>query len=168
MPLPLYQWGAIQFLVYPVNVNEVDHITATDWARKEIAGAAIHREWVGEGDEEIHLRGKLYPHFFAMHRASSQSLSGPSSSAPETRDASGMNTMDLMNNMRRLGQAHMLIRGDGTKFGWFVLERLSRGHSYLGMEGIGQQIAFEATFQRVPVPEDPGLYVTTLFGQGAA
>jgi hypothetical protein len=47
----LYSWGMLQFEVHPLNVHEVDHSTATDWAKKEIAGAAIYREWVGENDE---------------------------------------------------------------------------------------------------------------------
>ena len=59
----LMQWGpSIQFLVQPLNFHEMDHETETDWAKKEIAGAAIYREWVGENDEVIHLRGKLFPY----------------------------------------------------------------------------------------------------------
>ena len=57
----LFQWGALQFDITPFNVHEADQMTATDWARKEIAGAAIYREWVGEGDEEITLRGRVFP-----------------------------------------------------------------------------------------------------------
>src|SRR5215831_20511470 len=59
----LMQWGPyISFQVWPMNINEIDHTTETDFAHKEIAGAAIYREYVGENDEMIHLRGRLYPY----------------------------------------------------------------------------------------------------------
>lgn len=58
----LMQWSALQFRVWPLNIHEVDHQTATDWARKEIAGAPLFREWVGENDEELHLRGRVFPY----------------------------------------------------------------------------------------------------------
>jgi len=154
----LYSWGPLQFEVYPFNVGEVDHTTGTDWARKEIAGAAIYREWVGENEEEIHLRGKVFPHFFAKHLNKVNS---------QQRSTGGLSHLDVMDNMRRLGQAHTLIRGgirgQGWHLGWFVIERLSRGHTFLAADGVGQQIQFEATFQRVPVPDDPADYYTSLW-----
>jgi phage protein U len=137
--------------LYPVNVHEVDHTTGTSWARKEIAGAAIYREWTGEDDEEIHLRGVLFPHFYAKKAASK-------TGSKTGREASGLSDMDQLDSRRRLGQAHVLIRYDGVSHGWYVIERLTRGHSHLGQEGVGQRIQFEVTFQRVPVPTDPGLY----------
>ena len=142
----LYSFGPLLFEVYPLNVGEVDHATATEWSRKEIAGAAIYREWVGENDETINLRGKVFPHFFARR------IGG----------GGGLNHLDVMDNMRKLGQAHTLVRGGspgvGTHLGWFVIERLTRGHSFLHQDGIGQQIQFDATFQRVPVPQDASTY----------
>jgi phage protein U len=139
--LTLFQFGGIQFEVFPMNAHEMDHITGTDWSRKEIAGAAIYREWVGEGDEEIHLRGRVFPYFMATHG-----------------QESGINHLNVLDNIRRLGKAHTLVRGDGWSFGWYVIERLSRNHVSLSSKGIGKQINFEATFQRVPVPQAAGYY----------
>lgn len=150
----LFNWGPIQFEIFPVSVNEVNHTTGTDWARKEIAGAPMYREWVGEGDEEIQLRGRLYPHFYAQHaKMRNQQSSG------------GVRELELMDNMRRLGQAHVLMRGDGWHFGWFVIERLSRAHTFLARDGIGQQINFEAGFVRVPVPFGNDGYFPAIWGQ---
>ncbi len=158
----LYTWGVVQFQVYPVNVDEVDHVSQTDWSRKEIAGAAIYREWVGEGDEEIHLRGKLYPYYYAMQRARANAyINNPTETS---RAASGIPTMDIIDACRRLGQAHALVRGDGQHLGWYVIERLSRSHTALGTEGVGRMINFEATFMRVPVPDDPGIYYSLYSG----
>lgn len=154
----LYQFGLIQFQIYPLNVGEVTHMTQTDWARKEIAGSAIFREWVGEGDEEISLRGKVFPLWLAQHQSLKQTPG-------ENRD-SGMGHLDLLDEYRRYGTSHLLMRGDGVKLGWFVIERLSRGHSHLDDRGVGQQIDFDATFQRVPVPDNSLYYANSTGATG--
>lgn len=126
----LYSWGTIQFEVSPLNVHESDHVTGTDWARKEIAGAGVYREWVGEGDEEIVLRGRIFP-----------------------QKLGGLSELEMLESFRRAGQAEQLMRGDGQPMGWFVLERLARTHRFLDQSGVGQVIQFEATFMRCPVPD---------------
>lgn len=128
----LYQFGTVQFDVAPLNVHELDHMTQTDWARKEIAGAAIYREWTGEGDEEITLRGRVFPHRLG-----------------------GLTELEILESFRRAGQPEMLTRGSGQmeNLGWYVIERLARSHRFLGADGVGQLIQFEATFCRCPVPD---------------
>jgi uncharacterized protein len=125
----LMQWGPMQFLVFPLNINEYDHQTETDWARKEIAGAAVYREWTGEGDEVLHLRGRLFPYRIG-----------------------GLTEIEAIETMRREGIASMMVRGDGRVLGWYVLEKLVRSHTHLGLDGIGQVVNFEALFARVPTP----------------
>lgn len=126
----LYQFGAIQFDVTPLNIHEADHSTSTDWARKEIAGAGVYREWTGEGDEQITLRGRIFP--FKL---------------------GGMTELETLESFRRAGQAEQLMRGDGTPLGWFVLESISRTHRFLAQGGVGQVIQFEGVFARCPVPD---------------
>ena len=177
----LFQWGPIQFQVYPLNINQMSHATAADWAKKEIAGAAIYREWVGENEETITLKGKVFPHFFA--RASHQrgikesGLGFGSGRDPvsglltEHRggypSAGGLYHLDIIDNMRRLGQAQILMRGDGWHYGWYVIESLSRGHSLIALDGVGQMIEFEAMFQRVPIPNDGAEGITQMFRSDA-
>src|SRR3954463_9268747 len=124
-PWMLYTWGAIPFETYPLNIDTIQHVTATDWARKEIAGAAVYREWVGENDEELHFRGKVLPKYFVdiarQHRVGIE-LDDPQG---------GLGHLDVMDNMRRLGQAHALVRADGWHLGWFVIERWTRAHAHL-------------------------------------
>lgn len=145
----LYTWGLIVFEVVPLNTNEIHHTTGSDWAKKEIAGAPLYREWVGELDEEVRMSGKIFPYDNARRL--------------KRADMTGIGHLDLMDNMRRLGQAHTLVRGDGWHLGWFIVERLSRGSTFLGPDGIGKQIEFEVTFQRVPVPMDPAAYYPALW-----
>jgi hypothetical protein len=182
----LFQWGPIQFQVFPFNVNTMSHNTASDWAKKEIAGAAMYREWVGESDELITLKGKVFPHYFARkmrersrYRApiTQPVLSATGGINPDTGllgehtggfpSAGGLFHLDVLDNMRRLGQAHILIRGDGWHYGWFIIDTLSRGHSLIAHDGIGQMIEFEAQFQRVPIPNDGASNIIQMYGSGA-
>src|ERR1700674_3777942 len=55
----LMSWGPVVFQVWPLNYHEMQHETETDWARKQIVGAAIYREWVGENDEIRTIHGRI-------------------------------------------------------------------------------------------------------------
>jgi phage protein U len=125
----LYQWGPIQFIVVGLNTHELDHDTETDWAHKEIVNAAIYREWVGENDETLYVRGRVFPYRIQ-----------------------GMTQLEAFELQRRSGITNQLIRGDGLIMGWFACQKLVRGHTFLSAEGVGQQIAFETVLVRVPVP----------------
>ena len=175
----LFQWGPIQFQVYPLNVGQLSHATAADWAKKEIAGAAMYREWVGENDESITMKGKVFPHFFARAMRA-RNITNPVYGDPAALEggllrehtggypsAGGLFHLDVLDNMRRLGQAHILIRGDGWHFGWFIIEELSRSHANLAADGIGQMIDFEAKFQRVPIPNDGASNMVQMYQGGA-
>jgi hypothetical protein len=135
----LFSWGPLQFQIQPFNIHEYDHETASDWAHKDIAGAPTYREWVGENDEIITFRGRVFPYRIG-----------------------GMGTLEMWEAKRLAGSADLLTRGDGTIMGWFVCEKLIRAHTYLSSEGIGQQIAFETSLARVPVPGADG-YINSIF-----
>lgn len=139
--MPLLQWDLFTFDVHPVNFNEMDHNTATEYARKGVAGAMPPREWTGEDDEELHLRGKIFPFRIG-----------------------GFNEIEVLNNMRSAGHAGLMVRGgvDGTELGWFVCERLSRLHRYIAPAGVGQEIQFEGLWVRVPAPQLAG-WVHTIY-----
>jgi phage protein U len=174
----LFQWGPIQFQVFPFNVNTMSHSTAADWAKKEIAGAAMHREWVGENDEQIQLKGRVFPHYFARQsRDRDRNIrhpilaGGPTLTGGRLQEhtggrpsAGGLSHLDALDAMRRLGQAHVLMRGDGWHFGWFIIETLQRAHSLIAPDGVGQMIEFEASFQRVPIPNDQATQFSLLWG----
>ena len=131
----IMSWGPIQFAVYPLNYNEMDHETGTAWAHKEIVGAAIYREWVGENDEMRYFRGQIFPYRIG-----------------------GMAALELFDAYRRGGIPNTLIGGDGITKGWFVCEKFVRNHHEISAEGIGQQINFEAVLARCPTP-DPAVYI---------
>jgi uncharacterized protein len=125
----LYQWGMIQFIVVGLNTHELDHDTETDWAQKEIVRAAIYREWTGENDETLYVRGRVFPYRIL-----------------------GLTQLEAFELQRRGGIINQLIRGDGLVMGWFACQKLVRGHTFLSAEGVGQQIAFETVLVRMPMP----------------
>lgn len=127
----LYVWGSIEFTVVEFNTHELDHDTETAWAQKDIVGAALYREYVGENDEQIFFRGRVFP--YRLY---------------------GMTQLEMMEAQRRDAIVNVLIRGDGKILGWFGIEKLVRGHTYLSAEGVGQQIAFECVMVRFPVPDN--------------
>lgn len=134
----LYSWGGILFQVWPLNFHELDHMTRTDYAKKEVLEALPQREWVGEGDEEIQIRGRVFPF-----------------GRPGSRKMEGWDSLTAFEGARREGQAQMLIRGgtNGTVLGWFVVERLVRQHRHLAPNGIGKMVEFEALFTRCDSPD---------------
>jgi phage protein U len=90
----LYQLGAVQFEVAPVNIHEVSREVGADFAAKDIVGSPRPREFVGEADEKITLSGKLFPAHFR-----------------------GLGGLAGLESMARGGQPQMLVRGDGSVFG---------------------------------------------------
>jgi phage protein U len=125
----IWMWGLTEFSVTQFNTHELDHDTETQWAQKDIVGGPIYREWTGENDEQLFIRGRVFPYRL-----------------------NGFMTMELMETYRRSHIVNLMIRGDGRMMGWYALIKLVRGHTFLSAEGIGQQIAFEGVFARMPVP----------------
>jgi phage protein U len=168
----LYVWGGLVFETYPFNVHEMEHVTETDWARKEIVDAAVHHEWVGENEEELHFRGRVFPRYFARmaalrSRGTGSWRSGLHSADEVDNGNSGLSHLDIMDNRRRLGEVHALALGDGWHHGWFGIKRLQRGHTFMDEHGIGQQINFEVLFTRFPIPNDPAPYFPQFWGSAA-
>lgn len=129
----LFQWGpGIRFELYPLNTHEYTHRTATDYARKEILQDSIRREWVGEGDEDLVIRGRIFPYKLG-----------------------GMASLDAMDSERRGHRPHQLVRGTNPawRLGWYVISGLERGHTFIGKQGVGRKVEFTAHFVRVGRPD---------------
>lgn len=125
----LMSWGPLEFEVINPNIHEYDQLTSSAFAKKEVPGIRPPREYVGEDDEELYIRGKVFP-----------------------RRLGGRGKLDHFEALRRTGSAQALVLGTGEALGWFVLERLIRSHKHLDPMGVGQLIEFEGIFVRVPVP----------------
>ena len=135
----LYQLGAIQFQVAPVNISEVSRETGSDFAAKDVMGAPRPREYVGEADERLTFAGTLFPQKFG-----------------------GLSGIDALQSLARGGQPQMLMRGDGSVFGWYVIEKVTDKHSYLDVAGVGRMIEFEIELVKSPTAASVGSMMSTL------
>ena len=137
----LYQLGAIQFQVAPVNISEVSRETGSDFAAKDVMGAPRSREYVGEADERLTFAGTLFPQKFG-----------------------GLPGIDALQTVARAGQPQMLMRGDGSVFGWYVIEKVTDKHTYLDVAGVGRMIEFEIELVKSPNAASVGAMMSTLTG----
>ena len=134
----LYQLGGVQFSVAPTNIDAVSRERGADFAVKDIIGAQRPREFMGVGDSEVTLSGKLITHRF------------------------GMGALETLAAMAQSGQPQMLARGDGYILGWHFVEKLKEKHSYLDARGVGRIIEFDITLKQSPSGATASSILSTL------
>jgi phage protein U len=139
----LYQFGGLQFTVWPFNVHGIDRDASYDFAAHPVVGARQPLEAVGPGEDRIVLEGRLFPHKLG-----------------------GLSALEALRRMAEAQQPQPLMRGDGTPFGWRVVANLGERGSHLDGRGIGRLIEFEATFALTPRPAASAWYgsLVSLFG----
>ena len=137
--MSLYQLGAIQFQVTPVNISELSRETGSDFAAKDVMRAPRLREFVGEADERLTFAGTLFPQKFG-----------------------GLSGIDALQAIARAGQPQMPMRGNGSAFGWYVIEKVTDKHSYLDVTGVGRMIEFEIKLVKSPNAASVSAMMSTL------
>lgn len=125
----LYQIGPVTVDVFPFNASEVERDGATDYAKKELLGRLPGREYVGEGDETLTLKGQVLP-----------------------TKIGGLGEIEALHGLRRAGEQIMVVRGDGAVLGWFAVENVKESHEHLGADGVGQVVKHEIKLVRVDPP----------------
>lgn len=135
----LYMLGGVMFDVAPTNLHQYTGETGGDYAPKDIVGAARPREFVGEADTTVTLAGRLFPHRLG-----------------------GLGSVAQLQGMARAGEPQMLVRGDGSVMGWFVIEKFTDDHTYLSRFGVGQMIEFEIELVKTPERASAGSIISTL------
>lgn len=124
----LYQIGAVQLDVYPVNVNEATHEVGADFAAHDVIGAARPLEFTGPSDETLSLSGQLVTH----------------------RHAGALEGLDALKAMARSGEPQIVMRGDGRCLGWMAIKSVEGKESYLDGSGVGRIIAVSIKLQSAP------------------
>lgn len=124
----LYQVGAVQLDVYPVNVNEITHKVGADFASHDVIGAPKPLEFTGPADETLSLSGQLVTH----------------------RHIGALEGLDALKTMARSGEPQMVMRGDGKCFGWMAIKSVEGKETYLDGSGVGRIIAVTVELQVAP------------------
>jgi phage protein U len=135
----LYALGPLEFEVAPFNTHEVGRTHAADFASKDLLGRRKSHEFVGAGDERMSFSGKLFPHKLG-----------------------GLDSLGVLNAIRDSGAPQMLMRGDGTPLGWFLVESVRERSSHLDAQGVGKLIEFDIELLRDDAPSAAS-YIANLF-----
>lgn len=141
----LYKIGALTLDTRPFSVDEVQRTTSADFADKPIVGGPVAREFMGEGDDKITLSGQLVPF-----------------------KTGGLTELEMLRSMLRSGQKLPVLRGDGTRLGWYVITEISEGHRELMRDGVGFFIKHSINLLKVsPEGASPSVIGTilSLFGK---
>jgi phage protein U len=125
----LYQLGAVQFDVAPLNTDSIDRSAATDFVPKDVIGRRPPLEAVGEGEETIRLSGRIFP-----------------------KTLGGLGDMEALDLQRVAGFPLPLMRGDGMPMGFFVIETLTQRSSRLDGDGVGRIVDFDLVLKRAEPP----------------
>ncbi len=132
----LWQVGPLTISRRPYNIEEWSWEASASWAKKELLGRRPDREFTGEGEEKLTLKGRLHPF--------------------NRRAIAGLSSLELAHSLCRTGQPVFVTRADGRVFGFYGIESVKEDHSAIGPHtgGIGQQIDHELNL--VPVGQ-PGV-----------
>ncbi len=109
----LYMIGTLALDTRPFAVDEMSREADASIAAKPLMGAAQAKEFTGEGEDDITLSGQLLP-----------------------TKIGGLDQLEILHQMRKQGTPFPLMRGDGMRFGWYAITRISERHKSLGRDGV--------------------------------
>ena len=79
-----------------------------------------------------------------------------------------MDQLEVLHQMRRAGTRFPLMRGDGARFGWYAIDRISEQHSQIGHDGVGFVVRVSISMTKTQATEGAGQQIITgllsLFG----
>lgn len=125
----LFQLGALQIDTAPFNAHQTAESASADFAAHDVIGALRPQEYMGEGDDEMTISGRLFPHKFG-----------------------GLDELGLLRQMLTNGEPQILVRGDGVNKGWRIITNVSVTSTYLDASGVGRVLEVEIKTKRCPRP----------------
>ena len=141
----LFQLGAVTFDTYPLNADETSETFGHDFAVKPVVGAQQPRESMGASDHHFTLSGELQPYFMVRNGQSS-----------------GLGDLATLKAMADAGEPQILVRGDGTNMGWWLIEKGSLKSNTLSLQGIGNVIHHSVELVESPTGASPASILSLL------
>lgn len=123
----LYSIGALTLDTRPFSIDKMQRNAMADFAEKPVIGGMKPREFTGEGDDRMTLSGQLLPF-----------------------KTGGLTELEMAHGFRRSGQALPVLRGDGARPGWFVIESITEDHEDLMRDGVGFFVKHTIVLVKVP------------------
>lgn len=118
--------GMFVFAISTLAYSELQRRTNWRHARNPRVGARDATQYVGPGDETISLSGTVYAEI-----------------------CDGRTNLDALRKLADAGDANLLIVGDGTVIGKFVIEGIDERHIALTNNGTPRAIDFTVDLLRV-------------------
>lgn len=124
----LYQVGPVTIDTFPLSTTGVERQDGADFAVHDLLGRRKGREHVGEGDDFITMKGTILP-FRPRH--------------------DGRRELEKLRGAMKSGEPQLVMRGDGTNMGWYVVESLNETHVEIQYNGVGFRIDVEWKLTKV-------------------
>ena len=140
----LFQLGAITF-DRKVDAEETSEDFGGDFAVKAVVGARQPREFMGPSDHKFTMSGEILPYFHNRIGI-----------------GSGLDEVATLKAMAESGEPQILVRGDGTNMGWWLIEKGSLKSSQLSLRGIGNVIHHSVELVESPTAASASLLMTLL------
>lgn len=132
----LYMIGTLVLDTRPFSAETMSRLAGADIVVKPVAGGFQPKEFMGEGEDEISLSGRLLP-----------------------SKIGGLTELETAHEMRRAGTQFPLMRGDGSRLGWFAISKISEKHTELTRDGVGFVVDHEIAMIRTAPDTGAGLQV---------
>ncbi|WP_233119992.1 phage tail protein [Rappaport israeli] len=132
-------YGLFVFSVDTAPFDRIERDTSWRWPSNNRTGADIVYQYTGRGEDTISLSGVLMPE-----------ISG------------GPVNLDMLRRMGDRGEPYLLMGGNGDIYGYYIIEQLREGRSYLLADGTAQKIEFTLTLKRYAGNEQFGLLAPLL------
>lgn len=110
----LYMIGTLALDTHPLGIDAMSRDADASIVTKPLIGAAPAKEFTGDGEDDITLTGQLLPSRIG-----------------------GLTALETLHQMRRSGARFPLMRGDGVRFGWYAITKISEQHDDIGRDGVG-------------------------------
>ncbi len=120
-------------------MHEFSRKADADFAKKDILGRAPVYEAIGPGEDVRTIRGRLFP--FKL---------------------GGRGALALADAIRLSQAPQMVVRGDGTVLGWFIITSINEREENLAANGVGQLIGVDIEIKRADAPT-AAYYFAALF-----
>lgn len=132
----LYMIGAVQLDTFPFSVDGVSRSGSADIAFKPLLNGLKGAEFMGEGDDDLSLRGQLLP-----------------------AKIGGLSELEALRAQMTQGAALPVMRGDGLRLGTYAITDLRENHSELLRDGVGFIVRVSISMKKVPAGQSAGLQV---------
>ena len=120
-----YLLGAVGIDTRPLSADSVRRQATGGLVAKPTMGGRQRKEKTGEGEDDITITGTLLPSRIG-----------------------GLTELEALHAMRRASTRFPLMRGDGTRLGWYAIKDITEDHREIGRDGVGFEVQYSVTMEQ--------------------